>query len=115
MEPLAAALAEFDEKTFVSVSLFRQDEPQFRIELTSPAAPRRMVIAEFDAGWAPRFAGGGLGLMFGREEKVSAVRLTAVQYIVLFIFLLLAYGLWRLPGMWRGEIAHLWWQKTLRQ
>src|SRR6266403_596845 len=31
--------------------------------------------------------------MFGREEKVSALRLTAVQYIVLFIFLLLAYGL----------------------
>src|SRR5215467_4732504 len=34
--------------------------------------------------------------MFGREEKVSQVRLTAVQYIVLLIFLLLAYGLWRL-------------------
>jgi penicillin-binding protein 2 len=34
--------------------------------------------------------------MFGREEKVSPFRLTAVQYAVLFIFLLLAYGLWRL-------------------
>src|ERR1700692_1480183 len=33
--------------------------------------------------------------MFGREEKVSALRLTVVQYVVLFIFLLLAYGLWR--------------------
>ncbi len=34
--------------------------------------------------------------MFGRDEKVSQGRLTAVQYIVLGIFLLLTYGLWRL-------------------
>jgi penicillin-binding protein 2 len=34
--------------------------------------------------------------MFGRDEKVSPVRLTAVQYIILGIFLILAYGLWRL-------------------
>ena len=34
--------------------------------------------------------------MFGRDEKVSPVRLTAVQYIVLGIFMILAYGLWRL-------------------
>jgi penicillin-binding protein 2 len=34
--------------------------------------------------------------MFGRDEKVSPERLTAVQYIILAIFLLLAYGLWRL-------------------
>jgi penicillin-binding protein 2 len=34
--------------------------------------------------------------MFGRDEKVSPGRLTAVQYIVLSIFLLLTYGLWRL-------------------
>jgi penicillin-binding protein 2 len=34
--------------------------------------------------------------MFGRDEKVSSVRLTAVQYVILGIFLLLAYGLWRL-------------------
>src|SRR5438477_898735 len=34
--------------------------------------------------------------MFGRDEKLSPVRLTAVQYVVLIIFLLLAYGLWRL-------------------
>jgi penicillin-binding protein 2 len=34
--------------------------------------------------------------MFGRDEKVSAIRLTAVQYIILAIFLILAYGLWRL-------------------
>ena len=34
--------------------------------------------------------------MFGRDEKVSPIRLTAVQYAVLGIFLILAYGLWRL-------------------
>jgi len=45
--------------------------------------------------------------MFGREEKVSALRLTAVQYVVLFIFLLLAYGLWRLQVMRSDEYALL--------
>src|SRR5581483_3106702 len=34
--------------------------------------------------------------MFGRDEKLSHVRLTAVQYVILAIFLFLAYGLWRL-------------------
>jgi len=34
--------------------------------------------------------------MFGRDEKVSPMRLTAVQYIILAIFLMLSYGLWRL-------------------
>ncbi len=34
--------------------------------------------------------------MFGRDEKISPGRLTAVQYIILGIFLLLTYGLWRL-------------------
>ena len=37
--------------------------------------------------------------MFGRDDKVSEVRLTAAQYIILAIFLLLAYGLWRLQVM----------------
>src|SRR5712692_2654076 len=37
--------------------------------------------------------------MFGRDEKVSALRLTAAQYIILGIFLVLAYGLWRLQVM----------------
>jgi penicillin-binding protein 2 len=37
--------------------------------------------------------------MFGRDEKVSAMRLTAAQYIILAIFLVLAYGLWRLQVM----------------
>lgn len=34
--------------------------------------------------------------MFGRDEKPSPIRLTAVQYVILGIFLFLAYGLWRL-------------------
>jgi len=37
--------------------------------------------------------------MFGRDEKVSAIRLTAAQYIILAIFLVLAYGLWHLQVM----------------
>jgi penicillin-binding protein 2 len=38
--------------------------------------------------------------MLGREEKVSQLRLTAVQYVLLGVFLVLAFGLWRLqvPG-----------------
>src|SRR5438132_2836048 len=34
--------------------------------------------------------------MFGRDEKLSPVRLTAVQYVIYVIFLFFAYGLWRL-------------------
>ena len=37
--------------------------------------------------------------MFGRDEKVSEIRLTAAQYVILAIFLVLAYGLWRLQVM----------------
>jgi penicillin-binding protein 2 len=37
--------------------------------------------------------------MFGRDEKVSAIRLTASQYIIVGIFLILVYGLWRLQVM----------------
>ncbi len=52
--------------------------------------------------------------MFGREEKVSALRLTAVQYVVLFIFLLLAYGLWRLQVMQSGKYSLLAEQNRVR-
>jgi penicillin-binding protein 2 len=45
--------------------------------------------------------------MFGREEKVSAIRLTAVQYIILGVFLVLAYGLWRLQVMQSDKYALL--------
>jgi len=37
--------------------------------------------------------------MFGRDEKVSAIRLTAAQYIILAVFLVLAYRLWQLQVM----------------
>jgi penicillin-binding protein 2 len=37
--------------------------------------------------------------MFSRDDKVSAMRLTAVQYFILVIFMILAYGLWRLQVM----------------
>jgi penicillin-binding protein 2 len=43
--------------------------------------------------------------MFGRDEKVSEVRLTAAQYIILGIFLILAYGLWKLQVMESGYYA----------
>src|ERR1700693_5624495 len=43
--------------------------------------------------------------MFSRDEKVSAIRLTAAQYMILAIFLVLAYGLWRLPGVGSGKDA----------
>src|ERR1700726_4553755 len=52
--------------------------------------------------------------MFGREEKVSALRLTAVQYIVLLIFLFLAYGLWKLQVMQSGKYAQLAEQNRVR-
>jgi penicillin-binding protein 2 len=37
--------------------------------------------------------------MFGRDEKVPEIRLTSAQYAILAIFLILAYGLWRLQVM----------------
>src|SRR6201987_689145 len=45
--------------------------------------------------------------MFGHEDKVSHMRLTAVQYIILVIFLILAYGLWRLQVMQSDFYASL--------
>src|SRR5574340_608075 len=52
--------------------------------------------------------------MFGREEKVSATRLTAVQYLILLIFLVLAYGLWRLQVMESDKYALLAEQNRVR-
>ncbi|MBV9479226.1 MAG: penicillin-binding protein 2 [Acidobacteria bacterium] len=37
--------------------------------------------------------------MLERDDKVSPIRLTAVQYIIVGIFLVLTYGLWRLQVM----------------
>ncbi len=45
--------------------------------------------------------------MFGRDEKVSPLRLTAAQYVILGIFLVLAYGLWRLQVMQSNLYATL--------
>src|SRR5215470_6592873 len=35
-------------------------------------------------------------MVFGREDKVSPLRITSVQYILLALFLILGFGLWRL-------------------
>src|ERR1700751_2843079 len=45
--------------------------------------------------------------MFGRDEKVSAIRLTAVQYIILVVFLILAYRVWQLQVMQSDLYAQL--------
>jgi penicillin-binding protein 2 len=45
--------------------------------------------------------------MFGRDDKVSEIRLTAAQYIILGVFLVLAYGLWRLQVMESNVYATL--------
>src|SRR5208282_1820300 len=45
--------------------------------------------------------------MFGRDDKVSEIRLTAAQYAILAIFLVLAYGLWRLQVMESNVYATL--------
>jgi penicillin-binding protein 2 len=52
--------------------------------------------------------------MFGRDEKPSQIRLTAVQYIILAIFLCLAYGLWRLQVSESGMYATLAEQNRIR-
>jgi len=43
--------------------------------------------------------------MFSRDDKVSAIRLTAAQYVILGIFLVLAYGLWKLQVMESSRYA----------
>lgn len=53
--------------------------------------------------------------MFGRDEKPSQTRLTAVQYVVLGIFLLLAYGLWRLQVSQSSMYATLAEQNRIRK
>jgi penicillin-binding protein 2 len=45
--------------------------------------------------------------MLGSDEKVSELRLTAAQYAILAIFLLLAYGLWKLQVMQSDLYASL--------
>src|ERR1700678_1531963 len=43
--------------------------------------------------------------MFSRDDKVSPIRLTAAQYAILAIFLVPAYGLWKLQVMESGYYA----------
>src|SRR5580704_11373790 len=43
--------------------------------------------------------------MFSRDDKVSGIRVTAAQYIILAIFLVLASGLWKLQVMESGYYA----------
>ena len=43
--------------------------------------------------------------MFSRDDKISGIRLTAAQYVILGIFLILAYGLWKLQVMESGHYA----------
>src|SRR5437016_9465292 len=52
--------------------------------------------------------------MFARDENPSQIRLTAVQYIILAIFLLLAYGLWRLQVSQKNMYATLAEQNRIR-
>src|SRR5258708_18855822 len=52
--------------------------------------------------------------MFGREEKPSPIRLTAVQCLILVIFLVLAYGLWRLQVSQSSMYATLAEQNRIR-
>jgi len=52
--------------------------------------------------------------MFGHDEKPSQFRLTAVQYIILAIFLFLAYGLWRLQVSQSNMYATLAEQNRIR-
>jgi penicillin-binding protein 2 len=53
--------------------------------------------------------------MFGREEKVSSFRLTAVQYVLLAVFLFLAFGLWRLQVARSDYYASLAEQNRVKQ
>ena len=52
--------------------------------------------------------------MFARDEKPSQIRLTAVQYLILAVFLCLAYGLWRLQVSESGMYATLAEQNRIR-
>ncbi len=54
-------------------------------------------------------------MLFRREDKVSQFKLTAVQYVILGIFLVLGYGLWRLQVGGHEEYAKAAEQNRIRQ
>ncbi|HYH01192.1 MAG TPA: penicillin-binding protein 2 [Terriglobales bacterium] len=54
-------------------------------------------------------------MLFGREDKVPQFRLAVVQYVILAIFLILGYGLWRLQVADNEYYARLAEQNRVRQ
>ncbi len=54
-------------------------------------------------------------MLFRREDKVSQVKLTVVQYVILAIFLVLGYGLWRLQVAGHDDYAKQAEQNRVRQ
>ena len=42
---------------------------------------------------------------FSRDDKVPQLKLTVIQYAILAIFLVLAYGLWRLQVVGNDVLA----------
>ncbi len=54
-------------------------------------------------------------MLLGREEKVPQTRLMAVQYTILAIFLILAFGLWRLQVVGSQYYASLAEQNFVRR
>ncbi len=54
-------------------------------------------------------------MLLGREEKVPTMRLAAVQYAILIIFLVLAFGLWRLQVVGSQYYASLAEQNRVRR
>jgi penicillin-binding protein 2 len=43
--------------------------------------------------------------MLGRESKITQVKFTAVQYVIVAVFMVLAYGLWSLQVRRSGELV----------
>lgn len=53
--------------------------------------------------------------MLGRQEKISQIRLSVVQYLALAIFLIISYGLWSLQIRKSGEYESLALQNRVRK
>ena len=53
-------------------------------------------------------------MVFGREDKVSPIRITTIQYLILAVFLILGFGLWRLQVADSDKYANLAEQNRVR-
>lgn len=53
--------------------------------------------------------------MFGRDEKVSLVRLTVAQYVILAVFAVLVYGLWSLQVMDNARLSNIAEQNRIKE